>query len=93
MTDHEPLPPAEHAEVRIVAATPEVARRVATVLRRCFAATEQRSFPAGTEGGTRLHLTIDTGHAAEPARSWLDSSRARLRRGGREGGEDGEDGA
>lgn len=78
MTDHESLPSTGHAEVRIVAATPEVARRVATVLRRCFAATEQRSFPAGTEGGTRLQLTLDTGHAAEPARSWLDSSRAPL---------------
>ncbi|OII59637.1 MULTISPECIES: hypothetical protein [unclassified Streptomyces] len=76
MTDHEALPATDHAEVRIVAATPEVARRVAAVLRRCFAATEQRSFPAGAEGGTRLHLTIDTGHPAEPARSWLDSSRA-----------------
>ncbi|WP_175411012.1 hypothetical protein [Streptomyces sp. TRM64462] len=78
MTDHEPLPSTGHAEVRIMAATPEAARRVATVLRRCFAATEQRSYPAGGEGGTRLHLTVDTGHAAEPARSWLASSRSPL---------------
>ncbi|MEU5532128.1 hypothetical protein [Streptomyces sp. NPDC020362] len=72
--EHEPLPPEGHAEVRVVAATPEVARRVAEVLRRCFASTEQRSYPAGCEGGTRLHLTLDTAHAAEPARSWLATS-------------------
>ena len=72
--DHEPLPTAGHAEVRIVAATPEVARRVAEVLRRCFASAEQRSYPAGSEGATRLHLTIDTAHIAEPARSWLTTS-------------------
>ncbi|MEU0337233.1 hypothetical protein [Streptomyces sp. NPDC006193] len=72
--DNEPLPAAGHAEVRIVAATPEVARRVAEVLRRCFASGEQRSYPATREGGTRLHLTLDTAHAAEPARSWLAAS-------------------
>ncbi|WP_112467976.1 hypothetical protein [Streptomyces triticisoli] len=72
--DHEPLPSEDHAEVRVVAATPEVARRVAEVLRRCFASTEQRSYPAGREGGTRLHLTLDTAHAAEPARTWLATS-------------------
>lgn len=72
--DHEPLPSADHAEVRIVAATPEAARRVAEVLRYCFASTEQRSYPAGREGATRLHLTIDTAHTAEPARSWLATS-------------------
>ncbi|MEU0004146.1 hypothetical protein ABZ079_07560 [Streptomyces sp. NPDC006314] len=72
--DHEPLPSEGHAEIRIVAATPEAARRVAEVLRRCFASTEQRSYPAGREGGTRLHLTLDTGQAAEPARSWLTTS-------------------
>jgi hypothetical protein len=64
------------AEVHIVAASPEVARRVAEVLRRCFAATEQRSYPAGADGGTRLQLTVDTSRTAEPARSWLDSSRS-----------------
>ncbi|MEV6028898.1 hypothetical protein [Streptomyces sp. NPDC052036] len=72
--DHDPLPSADHAEVRIVAATPEAARRVAQVLRRCFASTEQRSYPAGPEGATRLHLTIDTAHTAQPAQSWLASS-------------------
>jgi hypothetical protein len=70
----EPLPTEGHAEVRIVAATPEVARRVAEVLRRCFASTEQRSYPTGAEGGTRLHLTLDTAHTAEPARTWLTTS-------------------
>ncbi|MFR9790105.1 hypothetical protein ACL07V_15770 [Streptomyces sp. MB22_4] len=74
--EHEPLPPEGHAEVRIVTATPEVARRVAEVLRRCFASTEQRSYPAGREGGTRLHLTLDTTHASEPARSWLSASKS-----------------
>jgi acetolactate synthase regulatory subunit len=67
-------PSTSHAEVHIVAESPEVARRVAEVLRRSFAATEQRSYPAGSEGGTRLELTVDTSRAAEPARSWLESS-------------------
>jgi hypothetical protein len=71
MTAEKHLPSAGHAEVRVVAATPEVARRVVDVLRRCFAATEQRSYPAGGEGGTRLHLTVDTTQTAGPARSWL----------------------
>ncbi|TPQ20740.1 hypothetical protein [Streptomyces sporangiiformans] len=70
----EPLPAAGHAEVDVVAATPEVARRVAEVLRRCFDSSEQRSYPAGHEGGTRLHLTIDTTTAAGPAQSWLATS-------------------
>ncbi|MFD1658062.1 hypothetical protein ACFSL4_07475 [Streptomyces caeni] len=76
--DHEPLPSEGHAEVRIIAATPEAARRVAEVLRRAFASDEQRSYPAGSEGATRLHLTIDTTHAAEPARSWLATSEPSL---------------
>jgi hypothetical protein len=71
---HEPFPSEGHAEVRIVAATPEVARRVAEVLRRCFASTEQRSYPEGPAGGTRLHITLDTAQAAEPALSWLTTS-------------------
>ncbi|MBC9728542.1 hypothetical protein [Streptomyces sp. TRM68367] len=69
-------PPDGHAEVRVVAASPEVARRIAEVLRHCFAATEQRSYPADTEGGTRLQLTVDTTRPAEPARSWLETSRS-----------------
>ncbi|MFJ8073643.1 hypothetical protein ACIQ7Q_06775 [Streptomyces sp. NPDC096176] len=71
----ESIPAAGHAEVRIVAADPETARRVAEVLRRCFAGDEQRSYPAGREGGTRLQLTVDTTRPAGPARSWLSSSR------------------
>lgn len=74
MSTAEPLPAAGHAEVRIVAASPETARRVAEVLRRCFDASEQRSYPAGSEGGTRLHLSLDTTRPAEPARSWLSTS-------------------
>ncbi|MEU5182704.1 hypothetical protein [Streptomyces longwoodensis] len=69
-------PPDGYADVRVVAASPEVARRVAEVLRRCFASTEQRSYPADTEGGTRLELTVDTTSAAEPVRSWLQTSRS-----------------
>ncbi|MFG2679735.1 hypothetical protein [Streptomyces sp. NPDC048392] len=65
-----------YAEVHVTAASPEVARRVAEVLRHCFAATEQRSYPAGAEGATRLELTVDTMRTAEPARSWLESSRS-----------------
>ncbi|MEV7976402.1 hypothetical protein [Streptomyces sp. NPDC086519] len=72
--DDAPSPSESQAEVRIVAATPEAARRVAEVLRHCFASTEQRSYPAGEGGGTRLHLTLDTAHTAEPARSWLTAS-------------------
>ncbi|QNS05489.1 hypothetical protein [Streptomyces xanthii] len=72
--DPEALPTPGHAEVRIVAATPDAARAVAEVLRRCFAGGEQRSYPA-PGGGTRLHLTVDTTHLAEPARSWLATSR------------------
>lgn len=68
--------PDGHADVRIVAASPEVARRVAEVLRHCFATTEQRSYPADAEGGTRLELIVDTTSAAEPARSWLQTSRS-----------------
>ncbi|WP_329021515.1 hypothetical protein [Streptomyces sp. NBC_00690] len=72
--DSAALPKAGHAEVRIVAAAPETARAVAEVLRRCFAGTEQRSYPA-PGGGTRLHLTVDTEAAAGPARTWLATSR------------------
>ncbi|REK91388.1 hypothetical protein DY245_04815 [Streptomyces inhibens] len=74
MKPAEPVPSAGRAEVRIVAASPETARQVAEVLRRCFASTEQRSYPAGRDGATRLHFTVDTTQTAEPARSWLASS-------------------
>ncbi|MEU8825265.1 hypothetical protein [Streptomyces sp. NPDC048636] len=74
----EPSPPlsAGRAEVRIVAASPEAARQVAQALRRCFASTEQRSYPAGAEGGTRLHFSVDTTHVAKPERSWLAASQS-----------------
>ncbi|MFF4322926.1 hypothetical protein [Streptomyces sp. NPDC001568] len=57
-----------HAEVRIMARTPEAARAVAQALRHCFAGSEQRSYP-GPDGGTRLHLTVDTATPAGPDRS------------------------
>ncbi|WP_328303945.1 hypothetical protein OG389_20300 [Streptomyces sp. NBC_00435] len=68
------LPSLAHAEVRIVAHTPEAARAVAEALRHCFAGAEQRSYP-GLDGDTRLHLTVDTAKPAGPARSWLAASR------------------
>ncbi|MEO3754979.1 hypothetical protein [Streptomyces sp. B6B3] len=66
---HDPSLPAKGlAEVRITAASPEVARQVAQLLRAWFASTEQRSFPAGETGtGTRLHLTVDTTRTPQPA--------------------------
>ncbi|MCB8902344.1 hypothetical protein E0F75_008095 [Streptomyces sp. CB02980] len=64
------------------AATPEAARAVAQVIRRSFAGAEQRSYPV-PEGGTRLHLTVDTGSAAEPALPWLATSRPSPRTGTR----------
>ncbi|MGX1267031.1 hypothetical protein [Streptomyces phaeoluteigriseus] len=60
------LPSLGHAEVRIIARTPEAARAVAEALRGCFAGTEQRSYP-GLDGDTRLHLTVDTAASAGPA--------------------------
>ena len=64
-----------HAEVRIIAHTPEAARAVAEALRHCFAGAEQRSYP-GLDGDTRLHLTVDTATPADPTRSWLAASRS-----------------
>ncbi|WP_194280801.1 hypothetical protein [Streptomyces fagopyri] len=64
-----------HAEVRIIAHTPQAARAVAEALRHCFAGAEQRSYP-GLDGATRLHLTLDTATPAGPARSWLAASRS-----------------
>ncbi|MER6318658.1 hypothetical protein ABT237_33545 [Streptomyces sp. NPDC001581] len=68
------LPSLGHAEVRIIAHTPEAARAVAEALRSCFAGAEQRSYPA-LDGNTRLHLTVDTATPSGPARSWLAASR------------------
>ncbi|GAA2299936.1 hypothetical protein Scani_71670 [Streptomyces caniferus] len=73
------MPSAGMAEVRIVSASPEAARRVAEVLRHCFPATEQRSYPAGHDGGTRLHITVDTAHTPEPSATappWLVTSKS-----------------
>ncbi|MDD9377735.1 hypothetical protein M8Z33_13915 [Streptomyces sp. ZAF1911] len=69
------LPSLTSAEVRIVAHTPEAARAVAEALRGCFAGAEQRSYP-GRDGGTRLHLTVDTATPAGPTRTWMAASRA-----------------
>lgn len=68
------MPSAGRAEVRTVAASPEAARRVAEVLRGCFAADEQRGCPDHSGGGTRLHLTVDTTHPAGPTPPWLVAS-------------------
>ncbi|MFJ8537280.1 hypothetical protein [Streptomyces sp. NPDC093591] len=66
------------AEVRIIAASPDIAQRVAQLLRRNFRCDEPRSYPAGPEGrDTLLHLTVDTEHvAAEPSAEspWLTTS-------------------
>ncbi|MET7764362.1 hypothetical protein [Streptomyces sp. NPDC005336] len=74
------LPAPGLADVRIVAASPEAARQIAEALRRCFAATEQRAYPAGHDGsGTRLHLTVDTVRTpeiSESFRPWLVSSQS-----------------
>ncbi|QPP05818.1 hypothetical protein G4Z16_04745 [Streptomyces bathyalis] len=60
MAHEHSLPGPGLAEVRITAASPEVARQVAQTLRARFASTEQRSYPAGDTGtGTRLYLTVD----------------------------------
>ncbi|MGP3983996.1 hypothetical protein [Streptomyces sp. KR80] len=54
----------------MVAASPEAARKVAEALRRRFASTEQRSYPAGHDGSTRLHLTVDTTHRPQALQSF-----------------------
>jgi hypothetical protein len=45
-------------------------------LRRCFDTTERRGHPAGPGGVTSLDLTVDIAHAAEPVRSWPETSRS-----------------
>ncbi|MEU7202543.1 hypothetical protein [Streptomyces sp. NPDC045470] len=62
-----------YADVRIEAASPEAARLVAQTLRERYAGAEQRSYPDAPDGGTRLHLTVDTTRtpdAAEAPRPW-----------------------
>ncbi|MFF5358264.1 hypothetical protein ACFY4I_02495 [Streptomyces scabiei] len=72
------------AEVRIIAAGPDIAQRVAQLLRRHFRCDEPRSYPAGPDGrDTLLHLTVDTGHVAdEPSAEppWLTTSHTQARR-------------
>ncbi|MBB4713725.1 hypothetical protein BJ965_003607 [Streptomyces luteogriseus] len=72
------------AEVRIIAASPDIAQRVAQLLRHNLRCDEPRSYPAGPDGqGTLLHLTVDTGHAGEEpcAQSpWLATSHTQARR-------------
>lgn len=86
----------ELAEVRIIAANPDTAQRVAQFLRQGFRCDEPRSYPTGADGrGTLLHLTVDTAHpsvapasspaaasvsTSESASSWLTSSRSQARR-------------
>ncbi|MFF8869595.1 hypothetical protein [Streptomyces massasporeus] len=72
------------AEVRIIAASPDIAQRVAQLLRRNLRCDEPRSYPAGPDGqGTLLHLTVDTGHVGEATFApppWLSSSHTQARR-------------
>ncbi|MEY9992938.1 hypothetical protein ABIE67_004970 [Streptomyces sp. V4I8] len=83
--DEDP-PAGEFAEVRIIAANPDTAQRVAQLLRQGFRCDEPRSYPAGADGhGTLLHLTVDTAHpsvapSSAPASSWLTSSRSQAQR-------------
>ncbi|GGV81804.1 hypothetical protein [Streptomyces massasporeus] len=78
------LPMGDLAEVRIIAASPDIAQRVTQLLRRNLRCDEPRSYPAGPDGqGTLLHLTVDTGHVGEEtvARSpWLATSHTQARR-------------
>lgn len=68
MTSDRPLPAPGLAEVRIIAASSEVARQVAQVLRATFSGPEQRSYPAGPTGeGTCLRMTVNTAQPAEPS--------------------------
>ncbi|UNO41108.1 hypothetical protein [Streptomyces sp. MST-110588] len=61
MTFARPLPSSGLAEIRIVAATSEVARQVAEALRRRFAGEDALGCPAHSDGsGTVLYLTVDT---------------------------------
>jgi hypothetical protein len=82
-TDHS-LPAPGLAEVRITAASPDVARQVAQLLRAWFSSTEQRSYPVGaTHTGTRLHLTVDTTELPESSdspRPWAVTDDATGRR-------------
>ncbi|GAB2864370.1 hypothetical protein GCM10027074_34610 [Streptomyces deserti] len=77
-------PGGDLAEVRIIAASPDIAQRVAQLLRRNFHCDEPRSYPAGADGsGTLLHLTVDTAHVTAEASAvtpWLTTSHTQARR-------------
>ncbi|MEU9572954.1 hypothetical protein AB0D62_24410 [Streptomyces massasporeus] len=72
------------AEVRIIAASPDIAQQVAQLLRRYLRCDEPRSYPAGPDGqGTLLHLTVDTGQVVEEPFApspWLATSHTQARR-------------
>ncbi|MEW2608731.1 hypothetical protein AB0937_00655 [Streptomyces sp. NPDC047880] len=78
------LPMGGLAEVRIIAASPDIAQRVARLLRRNLRCDEPRSYPAGPGGqGTLLHLTVDTGHVGGETFTqspWLATSHTQARR-------------
>ncbi|GGO89403.1 hypothetical protein [Wenjunlia tyrosinilytica] len=63
-------PPPGFADVSIVSSSPEAARKVAEALRHWFATTEQRSYPAGPDGGTGLRMTVDTRNTPRPSESF-----------------------
>lgn len=75
MSPDRSLPPPGLAEVRVTAASPDVAQLIAQALRSWFGSTEQRSYPAGeSRSGTRLMLTVDTTRVPDPTtalRPWL----------------------
>ncbi|SMQ17771.1 hypothetical protein SAMN06272771_4199 [Streptomyces sp. Ag82_O1-12] len=78
------LPRGDLAEVRIIAASPDIAQRVAQLLRRNLRCDEPRSYPAGPDGqGTLLHLTVDTGQVGEATFTqspWPATSHTQARR-------------
>lgn len=77
------IPPADRlAEIRIIAAHPDIAQQVVRLLRQAFRSDEPRSYPA-EGGGTLVHLTVDTAHGAAPVSPeplWLLTSDSETRR-------------
>ncbi|WP_075016906.1 hypothetical protein [Actinacidiphila rubida] len=85
MTRDFSLPEQGVAEVRITAASPDVARTVAQALRSLFASTEQRSYPAGDTGtGTCLNLSVDTTRPPDPDPDHAQESPAQFAEGARQ---------
>ncbi|GGV22795.1 DUF1800 domain-containing protein [Streptomyces spectabilis] len=75
-------PQEEFAQIRIVAAHPDTARRIARLLHQVFVTDEPRSYPSDG-GGTRLHLTVYTARektSPSAARTWLAASDSQARR-------------